>query len=159
MTEEAITVVDICGNVHTSKTEKEPIIEFTDESQAYECLKEWQERLFLTDWVISVALVDKCEDINGKNCIATNVHNHDCKDCHIELEIFTDEHKTHHTKLSHEQSLVHELLHCNYCWFRYDETDADGCLLNLHHHQLLEQMAKSLIMSKYNLTFDWFKNF
>lgn len=138
---------------------REPIKEFKSQKQLDACLKEWQERLFLTDWTIRAVVVGECSDVNGKNCIATNTHNHDCKESFIEIERLTSMHLNHHVKLSHEHSLVHELLHCKWPDFRYNEDEADACVLNLHHHSLLEQISKSLIMAKYNLTFDWFKNF
>lgn len=30
----------------------EPIVEFESEKELFECLKEWQERLFLKHWII-----------------------------------------------------------------------------------------------------------
>lgn len=136
---------------------REPIMEYADQAELDASLAEWQDRLFLNDWIIKAAIVDKCADINGKNCIATNTHNHDNKDAFIEIERLSGDHEGHYCKLPQEGSLVHELLHCKYCWFSYDEENADGCVLNVYHHQQLEQMAKSLIMAKYGIGFDWFK--
>ncbi len=136
-----------------------PIIEFNSQGELDECLKYWQRILFLDDWVICAKIVDECKDINGRNCIATNEHNHDAKHAYIEIEKHSDKHNKHYIKLSQEHSLIHELLHCNYCYFHYNGEDIDAMTLNLHNHSLLEQMAKSLFMTKYGLNFDWFKNF
>ena len=49
---------------------KSPIMEFQSKEQMYACLKEWQERLFLNDWIIKISLADpsdmKLEEVSGE---------------------------------------------------------------------------------------------
>jgi hypothetical protein len=135
----------------------EPIIEFKDISQAYECLKEWQSRLFLDDWIIQLEIAEvNSLEVDGSRCVGTNEYNHMQKMSCIQIEKIDKNLKTSN-KICHEQTLVHELLHCKY-GFIYTES-YEGKYLEATEHQLLESMAKSFIMAKYNLTFEWFKNF
>ena len=60
-------------------------------------------------------------------------------------------------RFCHEKTLVHELLHCKYCYMSPPET-YEGKNLELLEHQRLEEMARSLLMVKYGVDPDWFKN-
>lgn len=135
----------------------EPTMEFKDEKQAYECLKEWQDRLFLQDWTIKVKLVDKiCDDGRLGECFHVNP----LKVSQITLKKFEKENEIGELlKPCHEKILVHELLHLKYPECELNDPTIEEVLYNENQHALIEQMAKSLIMAKYNLTFDWFKNF
>ncbi len=61
-------------------------------------------------------------------------------------------------KACHERVLVHELLHLTYNLTEPVDT-IESIFYHEHEHELLEKMAKTLIMTKYDLDFDWFKNF
>ena len=61
-------------------------------------------------------------------------------------------------KVCHEQTLVLELLHCKYNIIERSN-EYESKFLDDHQHMLLEQMAKSLIMAKYNIGLEWFINF
>lgn len=52
--------------------------------------------------------------------------------------------------------LVHELLHCKMNWISNNDT-YEGKYFDTVEHALLEQMAKSLIMAKYNVGLEYFK--
>lgn len=54
---------------------------------------------------------------------------------------------------------MHELLHCKYNILEVENDKYESVYLDVQQHVLLEQMAKSLIMTKYNLDFNWFRNF
>lgn len=137
----------------------EPIIEFKYEPQAYECLKEWQSRLFLDDWTIKIHFADKLtDDDTGDELSGQNRFDMINKCCVISLARLDDDKKTRIQKVSHEHVLVHELLHCKQGWLSPPST-FEGKYYYTLEHGLLEQMAKSLIMAKYGLTFDWFRNF
>lgn len=135
---------------------KQPIIEFVDQKQAEECLKEWQSILFLDDWIIKVNIVDQTEmTLNG--CVAESHLEIIGKCCVINILRLTDDLKRRIVKVVHEKSLVHELLHCKYNWISSDG-EYEAKYVDICEHALLDQMAKSLIMLKYGLPFSWFKN-
>ena len=57
-----------------------------------------------------------------------------------------------------EKTLVHELLHLKYNWFVPQKESVESVYYDTLEHSLLEQMAKSLIMAKYNIPLSWFKS-
>lgn len=134
-----------------------PIVEFTSLEQAYNCLKEWQERLFLQDWIIKLKLAEP-EDMDLKDVCGENVYQIENKCCVIKIlkpEFYGDR----IVKYCAEEILIHELLHCKYNWVERDYNSIEVAYFDILEHSLIEQMAKSLLMTKYNLTLDWFKNF
>lgn len=54
---------------------------------------------------------------------------------------------------------MHELLHLKYNLVDASNPSYEEVSLMQTEHMLLEQMAKSLIMAKYNLSYSYFKNF
>lgn len=138
----------------------EPIIEFKDEVQAYECLKEWQSRLFLDDWIIKIDIdVDFSNKEFKQACIEKN-HVHKTALISFEKLGSRDCYVGECTKLQKwcsEKTLVHELLHI---LFDFDKigTSIETNEFNDSQHQKLEFMARSLIMAKYNIPHKWFMN-
>jgi hypothetical protein len=134
-----------------------PVMDFETVGRARECLSEWQERLFLQDWVIGLDLADELQ-IDGDDTAGTNEYNTTLKCSVITIRRHKGDESEMSMKVCHEHVLVHELLHLKYNWQEcdalYESKYVDAC-----EHALLEQMAKSLIMAKYNLTFGWFRNF
>lgn len=135
-----------------------PIMTFEDDKQIYDCLKEWQDRLFLSDWVIKVSLVDSVTNEDGEELQGNNSFIIEGKASHIRLVKPNEDNTTRIVKFCHELTLVHELLHCKYNWCQAPNSH-EGIYYDTLEHSLIEQMAKSLIMAKYNLPFEWFKNF
>ncbi|MGE1061204.1 hypothetical protein NXG27_00945 [Megasphaera paucivorans] len=135
----------------------EPIIEFTSIKQAYDCLHEWQNRLFLDDWIIKLNLLPRIQmtdDDAGHNTFQiTN------KASVISICIPDDDAKSRISKFCQELILVHELLHLKYNLVDASNPSYEEVSLMQTEHMLLEQMAKSLIMAKYNLQREWFINF
>lgn len=134
--------------------QKEPIIEFKTQEELEASLKEWQERLFLTDWIIRIKFDSEIEAFAEVSKVT------EVQSAIIYIRPFDEVTSGKNTKYCAEKSLVHELLH-----LKLDLADFDGNLpieavvFLYTQHQKIEQMAKSLIMAKYNLSFDWFKNF
>ena len=131
-----------------------PVITFESQQQAEEYLAYWQEKLFLNNWVIKVKLVEP-EEIEG--CQGSNSFVHSLMSSLISISKYHEEGLV--TKECHEQTLVHELLHLKYNLMDSEEESYESAFLSMEEHRLLEQLAKSLIMVKYDLSFDWFKNF
>jgi hypothetical protein len=125
-----------------------PKIEFKDQAELDKYLKEWQERLFLTDWIIKAKLVDPAE---MPQSLGLNDYVQELKSCIIRISKNSDYHKDEIVKFCQEKVLVHELLHC--VFLNLDKPK------DIKTHIIVEQIAKSLIMTKYNLPFEWFKNF
>lgn len=141
-----------------SYPKREPIIEFKDEAQAYECLKEWQTRLFLDDWIIKIQLEESPVICDGKECSGMHNSEYSIKTSVISIyqKAFEENRITKHTA---EHTIIHELLHLKYPMYNFETESPQDIESREMTHALIEQMAKSLIMVKYNLTFDWFKNF
>ena len=93
------------------------------------------------------------EDVMGYNSYVLEE-----KACVIVIKQFTDDDTSRIVKVCQEKILVHELLHCKYNFVSsprsYESVHLDVC-----EHQYLEQMAKTLMMVKYGIGFEWFKNF
>lgn len=137
-----------------SATEKpQPIMYFNTDEELQACLQEWQERLFLQHWNIQGSLVsgEAIPEMAGDSTVQWV---NSCGTIRIreekDMPVNTIE------KDPHEKILVHELLHFKYMGFEGVDT-IEGTYFDEKQHQLLEQMAKSLIMAKYNIRYDWFK--
>lgn len=134
-----------------------PIMEFKSEEEAYACLKYWQEKLFLSDWIIKIKLCSPDEmdlqDVCGENNF--QIENRCCVIKMMKPEYYGDR----IVKYCAEAILIHELLHCKYNWVERDYNSIEVAYYDTLEHSLIEQMAKSLFMTKYNLSLDWFKNF
>ena len=131
-----------------------PIVEFSNEEQMKDCLKEWQSRLFLDDWIIGIKLVDRFEIDGDSGQVKFNLTGHNATIYIAKLDNVSE---NSIEKACHEQILVHELLHLKYNWLEPADT-YEGRYLDEVEHMLLEQMANSLIMAKYPITFKWFEN-
>ena len=134
-----------------------PIMRFESQQQLEESLAEWQSRLLLSDWIIKVKLV-KPEDLerDGKQLGGFNSHVDTLMSS--EISIADGDFPDSVTKVCAEESLVHELLHLKLPMFIVDGS-IESCLYNDGVHATIEQLAKSLLMAKYNLSLSWFKNF
>ncbi len=130
-----------------------PIMEYKNDKEAIESLKEWQDRLFLNDWIIKIQLVP-LTDLIGQNTYELSN-----KASLISIDPYCNKGDMGMTKDPHELILVHELLHLKFTLTDGVNKTTEGLFLSFHEHSLIEQMAKSLIMAKYNIGFNWFKNF
>ncbi len=136
----------------------EPIIEFQTQAELDACLAYWQECLFLSSWIIKAELCDVHELSNNQAC-------GECESTPTAstamIRVLRKEQYPADAleKYCAEQTLVHELLHCKYITIEDSDKSIESCFYDNAQHSLLEQMAKSLIMAKYNLPFSWFKNF
>lgn len=136
------------------KKTKEPIKDFKTKENLLECAKEWQHRLFLDHWYIEYGFVNG-EDIPGLGGEST-AHWESCAGS-ISIRK-ADQTPGTITKHSQELTLVHELLHFKYMSFEEGNGKSiEGVFWDTIQHQVLEQMAKALIMAKYDLDPSWFQ--
>ena len=134
---------------------REPIMRFESIEQARASLGEWQKRLFLEDWIIRVKLVNK-DELSLDNVSGEVDFEYTNKSAVI--RVLKDIDDDFIAKIPHELTLVHELLHLKYNLVHPAESGnhIEQVFYDMHEHMLLEQMAKSLIMAKYGLPYEWF---
>jgi len=77
----------------------------------------------------------------------------------ISIAILSENMKTSICHCVHELTLVHELLHCKFTLTDGMKDTAEGQFASDYEHMLVDQTAKSLLMTKYEINIDWFKNF
>lgn len=129
---------------------------YTSQEQLDEDLRYWKKKLFLDNWIIT-ARVCSLSDFNDKDSIGENIFCmvNQCSD--IKIIDPKDFPETSLMKYCGEKILVHELLHCKYNWLTYvGEGSYEQVYFKTKDHALLEEMAKSLIMTKYNLDLNYF---
>jgi len=137
---------------------EEPIRIYKNQAELNNSLKEWQTKLFLNDWSIIAKIVDECSN-DEYGTSGLNTHLPIQKTASIELLKDSCEIKLNGifvSKQPQELILVHELLHCKFGIVCKDNETYENAVTEYYSHSLLEEIAKSLIMTKYNLKFDWF---
>lgn len=143
----------------TSRT-NDPIMEFTSEEHLQNTIEEWKKILFLENWIIKGVLVEPpLYDDNGCELGGKNSMQMANRACVISIVTPDEDNTSRIAKYCAEKTLVHELLHCKYNWLQKDSYQLESVYFDVMEHALLEEMAKSLIMVKYNLPFKWFENF
>lgn len=137
-----------------------PIEVFSSNEELTSYLKWWQHRLYLDGWMIKARIVDNIVDENGgdvDNVVGLNTFNFEVSQSYIQIlseKSFWELH-SHCEHICMEKTLVHELLHCIYGWIDGNES-YEGVYLMAKEHQQIENLAKSLIMAKYGLDYDYF---
>lgn len=132
-----------------------PIEEYKNQEHLNENLEWWKNKLFLTDWIIKASICEPHKFIQDNVC-GENEFDMVNKCCVIRI-LDRKSYGDRIMKYCAERVLVHELLHCKYNWIA-NESSYEGKYVEVVEHGLLEQMAKSLVMAKYNLEFDYFVN-
>lgn len=136
-----------------------PIEEFETPEQLEECLRWWQHKLYLDSWLIVAHTTNEIIDKDGSRMCCTeglNIFEHESSQSSIQIitkETHDDERMIF--KYCAEKILVHELLHCKYAWMD-NQTAYESVYLCSKEHQLLEEMARTLVMAKYNLDYGYF---
>lgn len=137
----------------------QPIMEFTSDEHLQSCIEEWKKVLFLQGWVIKGKLEDELTDPNGNELAGLNQFQVSNQCSLIRIVKANPDITSRIVKYCAEATLVHELLHCKYNWAQKSADSIEYAYFDTLEHGLLEQMAKSLIMVKYDLPFEWFYNF
>lgn len=140
--------------------DSKPIEVFLSQEQLDDCLKWWQHRLYLDGWIIKARVVNTITDVDGNevdSAVGYNQLAYAVSQSYIQILSEDGFNRLNPicTHICMEQVLVHELLHCIYNWIEGNES-YEGIYLMGKEHQQIEQMAKSFIMAKYNLDYDYF---
>lgn len=138
---------------------KGPIEVFESQEQLEKCLREWQHILFLDGWLIIAHIEDEIVDPNGKKIEASGYNTFVFESSQANIQLLSE--KAYYEsnfmfKHCMEKDLVHELLHCKYAWIENPNQYYESVYLEAKEHQKLEEMAKSLIMAKYGVGYDYF---
>lgn len=136
-----------------------PIDIFESQEQLEKKLREWQHILFLDSWLILAHITDEIVDANGdkvEDAAGFNTFVFESSQSSIQI-LSKQSYEDNGNLYKHcmEKDLVHELLHCKYAWMQ-NGGSYEGTYLEAKEHQLLEEMAKSLIMAKYDVGYDYF---
>ena len=135
---------------------KEPITEFEDSGLLRRCAKEWINRLGLNHWSIKVDLAERVE-MSSQNNLGENECSHINRSSSIKIAILDTFLTEGCQKVPQEFTLVHELLHCI---FSLPVSDSlEGRFFEVEMHSKIDLIAQALIMTKYNISVDWFNNF
>lgn len=135
-----------------------PIETFKSNEQFQKCCKEWQHKLFLDDWFIKFELTEEelhMEEDTLDGMCEFNFNNKEAK-----IVIFNGKYVSDDTIMRQigELTVIHELLHIKAEYL--SDMDIVGKENETFHkyiyHQSIETMAKSLLMVKYNLDYDYF---
>lgn len=130
-----------------------PICEFENQTELDTVLHWWQEKLFLQDWFISAKIVSHNEFDLADSC-GENILTFEQKTSVIHLLDVKDYPKDSPIRYCQEKVLVHELLHCKYNFIQPISDSYAERYLDVIEHQKLEEMAKTLMMVKYNISFE-----
>lgn len=139
---------------------KKPIEIFKSEEQFKDCCKYWQHILFLDNWFIRFEMVDEPINLDGDILYGVCEFNYLNKEAVI--RIFNGRFDADDSRIvckeCAELTVIHELLHLREEYI--SEIDI-GCsdTRTFHEymfHQGIETMAKTLLMTRYSLGYDYF---
>ena len=112
-------------------------------------LEEWQERLGLQDWAIILRYNCKKEQMDDPEYSIGETNwettNKCARICIISEEEFG---KDKMLPFDFEKTLVHELLHCKFSMIDKDLNTYEGIVAESARHQLIDDLARALIMAK-----------
>lgn len=135
-----------------------PIEYFKSEEQFKKCCKDWQHKLFLDDWFIKFELTE--EEMQLDDNILDGMCEFNFNNKEAKIKIFNGKYESDDVIMKQvgELTLIHELLHIKLEYL--SDVDIIGKESETFHkyifHQSIETMAKSLLMAKYNLDYDYF---
>ena len=140
---------------------KQPIMKFNDLEEANKWLDYYKEKLFLQDWNIKLTI----EPGNDDSDTGAQVTYHSPEKEAI-ITIFRHSEKYNKdsvSKVCETHLLLHELFHIKldlpYDYYDNGKDTIEKREFYNNNHQLVDSMAKSVLMIQYNLDFSWFKNY
>ncbi len=111
-------------------------------------LKEWQERLGLQDWAITLKINCKQEDLSNPEWQGENNWVSSIKCATIKI-VSPDVHGDDRIlKFDFEKTLVHELLHIKFGLLDITDRTYESNVVDELRHQLIDDLARALVMAK-----------
>ena len=132
----------------------EPICILETQEELENLTREWQHRLFLDHWFISVRFhePDEFPDEAGHNSFC-----HESMFCEISVVRPKKEDLDKYiVKFCHELTLVHELLHLCINWLNPPDS-CEGMYMDTLEHRLVHKLAMAMVCAKYGIDRSWFK--
>lgn len=112
-------------------------------------LNEWQERLGLQDWSIILRYNCKKEDMDNPDFSVGETQWETTVKCARICIISQEEYGTElMLDFDFEKTLVHELLHCKFSMIDKDLNSYEGIVTEQARHQLIDDLARALVMAK-----------
>ena len=108
-------------------------------------LREWTERLGLTDWKIRLQLDMNQEELAAKDADGCTIFEESVKGAIIQIAK-EDNDPMRLREYNFEETLVHELLHLKMCFL---QTDNENNLQDRIVHQIIDDFARLLVEMKY----------
>lgn len=133
---------------------KQPIMCFKDEKELQQATRKWQGILQLNDWLIKTKLVDDAIKEDNDTCDGINNVTHSTKTAIITISHCKDIDLVF--KHCEELVLIHELLHCTIMAVENTQRSVETCIYEEVMHQPIDTIARALLMTEYDLTFEWF---
>lgn len=116
-------------------------------SKEEKLLNEWQQRLGLTDWVITLRYNCKQDDMElGEVAGETDWVNVN-KTANIRI-VSKEVYGSRIIKYDFERILVHELLHVKFQYLQIESNSYEAKVFDEVQHQLIEDLAQALVMAK-----------
>ena len=110
-------------------------------------LEEWQERLGLQDWAICLRINCKQTDLEDQNAVGETEWSATIKSAFIRI-VSKEEYGERMLDFDFEKTLVHELLHLKFAIIDLENTSYESKVVELARHQLLDDLARALVMAK-----------
>ena len=130
----------------------EPILEFRDKEELAACCHEWQHRLMLDHWIICTGFHNGIDNPDEYGHIDFSITNETAT-----ITILDKMPTDRISKSCAELTLIHELLHLKIGWIEANDA-YEAVYLDEKQHQLIHELARTMIMAKYGVDYDWFKN-
>lgn len=111
--------------------------------------KEWQERLGLQDWIITVTYNCKFSDMELENVDGETEWSTSTKDAVIRI-LDPKEYGKRIEDFDFEKVLVHELLHLKFAVLDCEKNSYESKVMEVVRHQLIDDIARALVMAKRN---------
>lgn len=117
------------------------------------CGEKWADVLGLSDWTISYVLVD--EEGGGESGLELGHNDYDFDSKTSVITIYKQP-RNEHFIMFQEETLIHELLHCKFP-IEYEDESYEAKVCADLQHQVLNDTARALFMTKYGLDMDEYK--
>lgn len=115
---------------------------------ADEILEEWQERLGLQDWIITLRYNCKFEDLETEGTCGETKWTNSIKAATIKIISEEEYGDDRSLDFDFEKTLVHELLHIKLGIIDIMDGSYESKVVDELRHQLVDDLARALIMAK-----------